>query len=100
VNDLSLSRNGGTIFWSGGQTLSTSDNITWTLASLQSRTEISGNYTLTLTAAGSGAFVSEGPQMAARLASLGVITVVPLLFFGTGVRPGRSNAADDSPDRM
>jgi chloramphenicol-sensitive protein RarD len=31
---------------------------------------------------GSSAMATEGPQMAALLASLGVITVIPLLFFG------------------
>ena len=35
-----------------------------------------------LAANGSSAFATEGPQMAALLASLGVVTVVPLLFFG------------------
>ncbi|MEO8105915.1 MAG: EamA family transporter RarD [Actinomycetes bacterium] len=35
-----------------------------------------------LASTGSSAFVTEGPQMAALLASLGVVTVVPLLFFG------------------
>jgi chloramphenicol-sensitive protein RarD len=39
-------------------------------------------YLAFLASTDSSAFVTEGPQMAVLLASLGVITVVPLLFFG------------------
>jgi len=39
-------------------------------------------YLAFLASTGSSAFVNEGPQMAVMLAALGVITVVPLLFFG------------------
>jgi chloramphenicol-sensitive protein RarD len=39
-------------------------------------------YLIFLASTGSSSFVTEGPRMAVLLASLGVITVVPLLFFG------------------
>ena len=39
-------------------------------------------YLAFLASTDSSAFVTEGPQMAVLLASLGVVTVVPLLFFG------------------
>ncbi len=39
-------------------------------------------YLVFLASTGSSSFVNEGPSMAVLLASLGVITVVPLLFFG------------------
>jgi hypothetical protein len=54
VADLSLTRDGGGNLLNGSQTLSTTDGINWTLGGLTSLTGISGAYTLTLTAAGSG----------------------------------------------
>lgn len=39
-------------------------------------------YLAFLASTGPSAFVSDGPRMAALLASLGIVTVVPLLFFG------------------
>jgi hypothetical protein len=52
--DLSLTRNGGTNLLTGPQTLTTSDNITYTLNNLTDITSLNGSYALTLTAAGSG----------------------------------------------
>jgi hypothetical protein len=52
---LSLSRDGGpNLLASGSPTLTTSDNITWTLGNLSGLTGALGNYTLALTATGSG----------------------------------------------
>lgn len=51
---LSLSSDGGPNLLTSSQTLTTSDNVTFTLGNLSSLTAANGNYTLTLTAAGSG----------------------------------------------
>ena len=52
--DLSLTRNGGSNLLTGSQTLTTADNITFSLNNLSAITAVSGTYVLTLTAAGSG----------------------------------------------
>ncbi len=51
--DLSLTRNGGANLLTGAQTLTSGDNINWTLGNLSGITAADGNYVLTLTAAGS-----------------------------------------------
>ncbi|MCC6124661.1 MAG: right-handed parallel beta-helix repeat-containing protein [Pirellulales bacterium] len=48
---LSLTRNGGGNLLTAAQTLSTSDNVNWTLGNLSGLTNLGGNYVLTLTAA-------------------------------------------------
>lgn len=52
--DLTLKRNGGANLLSGAQTLSSADNIVWTLANLSTITATEGAYELKLVAAGSG----------------------------------------------
>jgi hypothetical protein len=52
--DLSLKFNGGPNLLTGSETLSTTDNVTWTLSSLAALTAAPGAYTLTLNANGSG----------------------------------------------
>jgi len=54
ITDLSLTLDGGANLLTGGESLGTGDNITWTLGGLGGLTTIEGIYTLTLTAAGSG----------------------------------------------
>jgi CSLREA domain-containing protein len=54
LNDLSLKRDGGANLLTGAQTLTSGDNITWTLGNLSGVTGTGGTYTLTLTASGSG----------------------------------------------
>jgi hypothetical protein len=54
TGDLNLVRDGGANLLDGGQTLDTSDNITWTLDGLADLTAAEGTYTLTLVAVGSG----------------------------------------------
>jgi len=54
VADLSLTRNGGGNLLTGNEPLTTADHITWTLGGLSTLTAAAGNYTLQLTAAGSG----------------------------------------------
>ncbi len=52
LTDLGLSRNGGSNLLTGSQTISTSDNITWTLGNLNAITATAGSYALNLTLAG------------------------------------------------
>ncbi len=60
TSSLSLSRSGGSNLLTGAQTLSTTDNITYTLNNLSSLDLLGGAYTLTFTAAGSGVIDSRG----------------------------------------
>ncbi|MFM8633790.1 MAG: S8 family serine peptidase [Planctomycetia bacterium] len=53
VSDLTLSRNGISVPLSDA-TITTTDNLTWTLAGLDPLTVTAGSYSLTLNAAGSG----------------------------------------------
>jgi hypothetical protein len=48
--DLTLSRNGSANLLTGSQTLTSGDNITWTLGNLAPLTDVSGVFTLTLPA--------------------------------------------------
>jgi hypothetical protein len=52
--DLSLKLDGGANLLTGAQTLTSVDNITWTLDNLAGLTGAAGSYQLTLTASGSG----------------------------------------------
>lgn len=54
IGDLTLTRDGGANLLTGSQTLTSGDNITWTLGNLSGITGTDGTYTLTLTASGSG----------------------------------------------
>jgi hypothetical protein len=62
--DLSLTRDGGPNLLSGAESLSTLDNITWTLGGLTTLTAITGSYTLALTALGSGVIDVGGNSIA------------------------------------
>jgi hypothetical protein len=62
---LSLSADGGPNLLTSSQTLTTSDNVTFTLGNLSSLTAANGSYTLTLTAAGSGITDLAGNPLAA-----------------------------------
>jgi len=54
LSDFVLNRDGGANLLTFSQTLSSSDNITWTLGSLSTLTEPVGDYALSLEAIGSG----------------------------------------------
>jgi hypothetical protein len=54
IADLSLKRNGGANLLTGSQTLTTSNDIAWSLGNLSSLTGTAGSYVLLLTASGSG----------------------------------------------
>jgi len=67
LSALSLDRDGGANLLNGAQTLSTSDNITWTLGNLAGITSAPGNYQLAISAAvtdTAGNPVAPNPQWA------------------------------------
>ena len=53
LSDLTLKLNGGANLLTGAQTLTSGDNITWTLGNLSGITTAEGTYVLLLTASGS-----------------------------------------------
>ena len=66
--NLTLTRDGGANLLTSGQTLSTSDNIHWTLGNLRGITDALGTYDLTLTAVGSGITDAAGSALTADAA--------------------------------
>ncbi|HZN69102.1 MAG TPA: ELWxxDGT repeat protein, partial [Tepidisphaeraceae bacterium] len=67
--DLRLFRDGGpNNLLSAGQTLTTTDNVTWTLGNLAGLTTPDGRYTLALPAAGSGIVDAVGSPLAFNVA--------------------------------
>ncbi|MFN8495747.1 MAG: choice-of-anchor Q domain-containing protein [Caldilineaceae bacterium] len=76
LSDLRLQHNGSANLLTGLQTLTTSDNRTWTLGNLASLTSTSGNYTLTLTAAGSGIIDAANNPLAGAASESWVIDMV------------------------
>ena len=62
--DLSLTHNAGSNLLTGSQTLTTSDNITWTLGNLSTITSADGTYVLNVTATGSSINDNAGNDLA------------------------------------
>ncbi|MCD6304270.1 MAG: lamin tail domain-containing protein, partial [Planctomycetes bacterium] len=100
ISDLSLTRDGGANLLTGSETLSTSDNVTWTLGGLGSLTAQDGSYTLTLTADGSGITDQTGNPLAGDAADTWTtdmqtptITVDPLSTYDT--TPTITGTVDD-----
>ncbi|MFO0897063.1 MAG: NF038122 family metalloprotease [Pirellulales bacterium] len=71
--DLALTRNGGPNLLTGSESLTTGDNITFTLSGLASLTGVGGNYALTLTAAGSGITDTAGNALVANASDAWVV---------------------------
>ncbi len=65
LSDLSLTRDGGANLFTGSQTLTSSDNVTFTLGNLSPLTGSVGSYTLRLVANGSGIQDAAGNAMLA-----------------------------------
>ena len=72
--DLALRRNGGANLLTAAQTLTTADNVTWTLGNLAGPTAADGTYVLGLTAAGSGIQDAGGNALAADAGDTFTIT--------------------------
>jgi hypothetical protein len=66
--DVHLTRDGGSDLIDGAQTLTSTDNVTWTLGGLGSLTAAPGSYTLTLTALGSEIADAGGNELAQNAA--------------------------------
>jgi len=75
--DLGLTLDGGAELLTGGESLSTSDHVTWTLAALGGKTAAPGTYTLVLTAAGSGIEDAAGNPLAGDASDSWVMGVAP-----------------------
>jgi hypothetical protein len=82
VSDLSLARDGTAVSLAGA-TLSTGDNVGFTLGNLSGITSTPGNYTLTLSAAGSGITDLAGNALSAG-ASVGFTITAPIANFADG----------------
>src|SRR5262249_11128769 len=75
--DLALTRDGSTVALTGA-TLTTADQVTWTLANLAGLTGTHGGYTLTLAAAGSGIRDAAGNPLAAGASDTWALNNVPV----------------------
>jgi hypothetical protein len=82
--DLKLSRDGGSNLLSSAQTLTTSNNMTWTLGNLSGLTSSLGNYTLTLTAAGSGISDTAGNVLTADSSDAWQVIAPPVQIIDDG----------------
>jgi len=91
--DLSLTRSGGANLLTGSQTLTTSDNITFTLNNLAGITGTSGNYLLTLTAAGAGISDTAGNALIVNASDAWTVDTAGPTVDITDVTPDPRNSA-------
>jgi len=104
LSDFSLTRGGGNLL-GGGQTLTSDDNITWTLAGLSSVTNTPGTYTLSFSDGGeavldwAGNWLLTGANESWRVGAAPTGRVVARHVFYNGSafdgRNGAANGADD-----
>ena len=90
---MSLTRNGGGNLLTGSQSLTSADNITWTLGGLSGLTAASGAYTLTLTAAASGIVDGVGNPLAANASDTWTTDAQPPTVDIVDVAPDPRNSA-------
>jgi C1A family cysteine protease len=81
LSDLSLTREGGSNLLTVSQSLSSSDNVTWTLSGLSGITDKAGKYELKLTAAGSEITDSSGNDLSTDASDAWTMNAVNI---GTG----------------
>ena len=96
LSSLSLSLNGGPNRLTSSQTLSTSDNITYTLNNLSSLTTSAGTYVLKFTAAGSGVVDSHNNSPTSDAATSFVETPRPVAT----VAPVNPSTVTTGPSQM
>ena len=96
INDLDLTLGGGADLLTGAESLTSGDDITWTLGGLGALTTIEGTYTLTLTAAGSSIIDGAGNPLAGDATDVWEIVGVPPTADVIDVNPDpRVTAVDD-----
>jgi hypothetical protein len=93
--DLRLTLDGGVNLLTGSQTLTTSDQITWTLSGLAPVTASSGVYTLTLVASASGIHDLAGNLLATDASTSWTIDLVAPTATITPVNPNPHETAVD-----
>lgn len=93
LGDLRLSLNGGSDLITGGESLTTSDSITWTLSGLAGLTGLPGTYTLTIGAAGAQVQDVAGNPLAGDAVGTWVMIVTPPTVAITAVTPNPRNTA-------
>jgi len=99
--DLLLSRNGGGNLLSGAQTLTTSDNITWTLGNLTGLTAAQGVYQLALSPAGAPLVDLAGnvsSEVDGESFTVGSSVVSRLLFYNASAFDNNDVAIGTSDD--
>ena len=96
LSSLSLSLNGGPNLLTSSQTLSTSDNTTYTLNNLTSLTSSPGTYVLTFTAAGSGVVDSLNNSPTSNATTSFVVEPIPTAT----VTPLSPSTVTTGPNRM
>ena len=93
LTDLALRRDGGANLLTASQTLTSGDNIVWTLGNLSGLTAAAGDYALTLAAAGSGISDAAGNLLISDAATAwSTDTVAPTATI-TAVSPNPRAAA-------
>ncbi|HEY0320623.1 MAG TPA: Ig-like domain repeat protein, partial [Pyrinomonadaceae bacterium] len=90
--DLSLTRDGGGNLLTGAQTLTTLDNITWTLGNLSGLTGTQGTYLLTLTAPG-GITDAANNALATGATESWVVDTAPPTVSMASVAPNPTNTS-------
>ena len=93
LSDLTLALNGGSNLLGGSQTLTTGDNITYTLGNLSSLTATQGSYVLTLTAAGSGITDAAGNALAGNASTSWTVDTTAPTASIPAVTPNPRNTA-------
>ena len=89
--DLSLTRDGGANLLTASQTLTTTDNVTWTLGNLGDLTSFGGTYAMTLTAAGSGIADGVNNPLSGNASDTWVMLPGPPIVISIGLPLGATN---------
>ena len=93
LSDLSLTRDGGANLLTGGESLDTSDNITYVISGLTTLTGPQGSYLVTLTASGSNIVDAAGNALAANASDSWTTDTTSLTGAITAVTPDPRNSS-------
>jgi hypothetical protein len=92
ISDLRFSRAGGADLLTGGESLTTTDHVTWTLSGLPAQTLFDVPYTLTLLGAGSNIQDAANNEPATDVAATWSLHTTPPTVTVAGVLPSLRNA--------